>query len=80
MLLNRISVVVLAGLLLGAQFSAAEAANCNDAARQVVSSTGGELLSAFPAPDGSNACVVTVIVPASDGQPPRKITRKVPAN
>ncbi|AJY48341.1 hypothetical protein TM49_18550 [Martelella endophytica] len=55
------------------------AADCSGAAQKVVASTGGELLSALPSNDG-NGCVVTVIVPARDGNPPRKITRQVPAS
>ena len=80
MSLNRIYILALAGLMLGAHGVPVMAADCAAAARQVAASTGGDLLSAVPAPDGSNSCMVTVIVPANDGQPPRKITRRVPAS
>ncbi|WP_180897659.1 hypothetical protein [Martelella soudanensis] len=80
MSLKPIYILVLTGLLLGANGEAADAASCAAAARQVQSSTGGDLLSALPAPDDPNMCMVTVIVPASDGNPPRKITRRVPAS
>jgi len=76
---NAIISCVLAGLLLSATIVMAEAADCANAARRVVSSTGGELLSAVPSSDGT-ICTVTVIVMSNDGKPPRKITRQVPAN
>ncbi|MAM12362.1 MAG: hypothetical protein CML23_18320 [Rhizobiaceae bacterium] len=80
MSLKPIYILALAGMLLGANSGTAGAASCANAARQVAASTGGDLLSALPAPDDPNMCLVTVIVPASDGNPPRKITRRVPAS
>ncbi|WP_345900011.1 hypothetical protein [Martelella sp. UBA3392] len=80
MSLKPIYILVLTGMLLGGNSGAAGAASCANAARQVAASTGGDLLSALPAPDDPNMCLVTVIVPASDGTPPRKITRRVPAS
>ena len=80
MSLKPIYILVLTGMLLGGNSGAAGAASCANAARQVAASTGGDLLSALPAPDDPNMCLVTVIVPASDGPPPRKITRRVPAS
>lgn len=68
-----------AGLLLAAQTGGAIAADCAAAAAAVVRSTGGELLSAVPTKDGSS-CQVTVIIPANNGNMPRKITRTVPAS
>lgn len=80
MSLKPLYILALTSILLGANSEAAGAASCADAARQVAASTGGDLLSALPAPNDPNMCVVTVIVPASDGKPPRKITRRVPAS
>lgn len=51
------------------------AADCSDAARQVVAETGGELLSAQPR---NGVCVVTVLVPGKGNARPRKITVRVP--
>jgi hypothetical protein len=53
------------------------AADCSEAARQVVADTGGELLSAQPR---NGVCVVTVLVPGKDSGRPRKITVRVPIN
>ena len=80
MSLKPLYILVLTGLLLGGNSGTASAASCANAARQVAASTGGDLLSALPAPDDPNMCLVTVIVPASDGTPPRKITRRGPAS
>ncbi len=70
-------IVLAAGLLIAFQTGGAIAADCAAAASSVVRSTGGELLSAVPAQDGS--CQVTVIIPAKDGDMPRKVTQTVPA-
>lgn len=51
------------------------AADCSEAARQVVAETGGELLSAQPR---NGVCVVTVLVPGKGSARPRKITVRVP--
>ena len=51
------------------------AGDCSAAAQQVVSETGGELLSAQPTSDGQ--CVITVLVPGNGGRP-KKVTVKVP--
>ncbi|MBD9371536.1 hypothetical protein IB238_02630 [Rhizobium sp. ARZ01] len=51
------------------------AADCSEAARQVVADTGGELLSAQPR---NGVCVVTVLVPGKGNARPRKITVRVP--
>jgi hypothetical protein len=48
--------------------------NCQAAASQVVSETGGQLLSAQAS---GNSCVVTVLV-QRDGERPKKVTKKVP--
>ena len=50
------------------------AGDCSDAAAQVVSQTGGELLSAQPKGD---TCVVTVLVPGKGNARPRKMTVRV---
>ena len=49
--------------------------DCGAAASQVVSQTGGELLSAQPTDDGK--CVVTVLIPGNGGRP-KKVTVRVP--
>ncbi|WP_457582665.1 hypothetical protein [Ensifer canadensis] len=51
------------------------AGDCSAAAQQVVSETGGELLSAQPTSDGQ--CVITVLVPGNGGRP-KKVTVRVP--
>ena len=51
------------------------AGDCSAAAAQVVSQTGGELLSAQPKGD---VCVVTVLVPGKGNGRPRKVTVRVP--
>lgn len=51
------------------------AGDCSAAAEQVVSETGGELLSAQPKGD---TCVVTVLVPGKGNARPRKVTVRVP--
>lgn len=51
------------------------AADCSEAARQVVADTGGELLSAQPR---NGVCVVTVLVPGKGNARPRKVTVRVP--
>lgn len=50
------------------------AGDCSAAASQVVSETGGELLSAQPSGD---ECVVTVLV-QGNGDRPKKVTVRVP--
>ncbi|WP_106305017.1 hypothetical protein [Martelella mediterranea] len=75
---HGIQIVLASVLLFAGQVGPADAASCAAAAKAVVNSTGGELLSAVPAPDG-DGCLVTVIVPASNGNMPRKVTRRVPA-
>ena len=52
-------------------------ANCQAAAQQVVSQTGGQLLSVSPTGDGR--CAVTVLVPGKGNERPRKTTVTVPA-
>jgi hypothetical protein len=51
------------------------AGDCSAAAAQVVSDTGGELLSAQPRGD---TCVITVLVPGKGNERPRKVTVRVP--
>jgi hypothetical protein len=53
------------------------AGGCGAAARQVVSQTGGRLLSAQPGKNGK-VCVVTVLVPGKGNARPRKVTVRVP--
>lgn len=53
-------------------------ANCDAAARQVVASTGGQLLSVSPG--GNGQCQVTVLVPGNGDERPRKKTVTVPAS
>ncbi|MEA3535536.1 hypothetical protein [Rhizobium sp. CC-YZS058] len=49
--------------------------DCGMAAQQVVSETGGELLSVQPTGDGE--CVITVLIPGNGGRP-KKMTVRVP--
>ncbi|QLF69879.1 hypothetical protein FE840_010210 [Peteryoungia desertarenae] len=48
--------------------------DCNAIARQVAAEEGGDLLSVD---ESGGQCVVTVLVPASGGERPRKVTRRV---
>lgn len=52
--------------------------SCDGAARQVVASTGGQLLSVTPS--GNGTCQVTVLVPGQGDERPRKKTVTVPAS
>lgn len=55
------------------------AADCRQAARDTVSRTGGELLSAVPAmEDGNPVCRITVLVGKKAGERPKKVTVTVP--
>lgn len=49
-------------------------ADCGAIARQIAAEEGGDLLSVDEAGD---QCIVTVLVPASGGERPRKVTRRV---
>lgn len=51
------------------------AGDCSAAASQVVAETGGQLLSAVPQ---GGACVITVLIPGSGNERPRKVTVRVP--
>lgn len=51
------------------------AGDCSAAAAQVVSETGGQLLSAQPSGD---SCVITVLVQGNGTERPRKVRVKVP--
>lgn len=53
------------------------AEDCGDAAARVVAETGGQLLSAKPAPNGT-ACVITVLVQGKGSERPRRVRVKVP--
>lgn len=53
-------------------YTVAIASDCSDAVSQVVSETGGQLLSVEPSGDGQS-CVVTVLV-TGNGERPRKVT------
>lgn len=53
--------------------------DCSSSAQQVVSQTGGELLSAAPATqNGQTVCKITVLVKSSTGQRPKKLSVTVP--
>lgn len=77
--MHALQIVLATGLLIAFHTGGAFAADCAAAAAAVVKSTGGELLSAVPTQDG-DSCEVTVIIPAKDGNMPRKITQTVPAS
>lgn len=54
-------------------------ADCAAAANRVVAQTGGQLLSAEPGKSGGQAvCTVTVLVPGSGSERPRKVSMTVP--
>ncbi|MEQ8480006.1 MAG: hypothetical protein RIC18_05045 [Hoeflea sp.] len=55
------------------------AADCSGAAAQVVSQTGGQLLSAASRNQGGQTvCVITVLVPGNGSERPKKVTVSVP--
>ncbi|WP_299870602.1 hypothetical protein [uncultured Hoeflea sp.] len=55
------------------------AVDCSGAAAQVVSQTGGQLLSASAQSQGGQAvCVITVLVPGTGSERPKKVTISVP--
>ena len=53
------------------------AEDCGNAAERVVADTGGQLLSAQPAPNGK-ACIITVLVQGKGNERPRRVRVKVP--
>ncbi|MBC7279855.1 MAG: hypothetical protein H5U12_00145 [Hoeflea sp.] len=55
------------------------AVDCSGAASQVVGSTGGQLLSASAKTSGGQTvCEITVLVPGSGNERPKKVTVRVP--
>ena len=55
------------------------AADCSRAASQVVGQTGGQLLSASAkGSGGQTVCEITVLVPGSGNDRPKKVTVRVP--
>lgn len=53
--------------------------DCAQSAQQVISQTGGELLSATPSiQNGQSVCKITVLVKSSSGQRPKKLSVTVP--
>lgn len=55
------------------------AADCSGAAAQVVGQTGGQLLSAAAkSSGGQTVCEITVLVPGSGNDRPKKVTVRVP--
>ncbi|KGF68215.1 hypothetical protein LL06_17755 [Hoeflea sp. BAL378] len=55
------------------------AADCSGAAAQVVGQTGGQLLSASATSEGGQTvCEITVLVPGSGNERPKKVTVRVP--
>lgn len=55
------------------------AVDCSGAAAQVVSQTGGQLLSASAQNQGGQpVCVITVLVPSNGSDRPKKVTISVP--
>ncbi|WP_343217442.1 hypothetical protein [Hoeflea sp. YIM 152468] len=54
-------------------------ADCSGAANQVVSQTGGQLLSAAAQTKGGQVvCVITVLVPGKGNERPKKVSVSVP--
>ncbi len=80
MRMNTIMKTTLALAALGAMTAPGLAADCSGAASQVVSRTGGQLLSATPQnKGGKTVCVITVLVPGNGDARPKKVTVSVPA-
>ncbi|SJZ64759.1 hypothetical protein [Consotaella salsifontis] len=63
----------------GKPIRVAEGGNCSRAAAQAQAQTGGEVLSvASRQQGGRTVCVITLLVPSSDGGRPRKTTITIP--
>lgn len=61
--------------------SAAIAADCAEIGKRVANEQGGTLARAtLETQNGSNVCVVVVVIPARDGEKPRRVEVAVPAN
>lgn len=61
--------------------SAAYAVDCAEVGKRVASEQGGTLARAtLDTQNGGNTCVIIVLVPARDGEKPRRVEVAVPAN
>jgi hypothetical protein len=69
---------VIAGVVVAT--TPAAAANCYSVGQQVAAQNGGQLAKATPATrQGKSVCVIVVLIPAKDGQRPRRAEIVVPA-
>lgn len=79
----RSSIVHLLTFLVLAAGSAtsAHAADCASVGRAIAAQDGGTLqVATEQSQGGQTVCVVVYTVPGSNGQPPRRVERQVPAN
>lgn len=61
--------------------SAAYCADCTEVGKRVANEQGGTLARAtLDTQNGGNTCVIIVLVPARDGEKPRRVEIAVPAN
>ncbi|CAM1627066.1 unnamed protein product [Bartonella choladocola] len=60
--------------------TAAHAADCTEVGKRVASEQGGTLARATLDTQNGNTCVVIVLIPARDGEKPRRVEVAVPAN
>jgi hypothetical protein len=65
--------------LLGAQAGPSAAADCASIGRQMAAESGGKLIQASESNQGGRpVCVVMILLPAKDGQPPRRDRQVIP--
>lgn len=75
--LSRVAALGLLAGLLGAQPVAA--ADCASIGRQMAAESGGKLIQAAESNQGGRpVCVIMILLPARDGQPPRRDRQVIP--
>ena len=68
-------------LVAGSLAAPARAADCNTLGQAIAAQEGGTLqVATEQSRGGQTICVVVYTVPGSNGQPPRRVERQVPAN
>ncbi|WP_078040346.1 hypothetical protein [Bartonella apihabitans] len=63
-----------------AGITTAHAADCTEVGKRVATEQGGTLARATLDTQNGNTCVVIVLIPARDGEKPRRVEVAVPAN
>lgn len=79
--MKKIIYTLIALGLVNASVSSAMATDCNAIGQKIADEQGGQLSKATSVvQNGSNVCVVVVIVPGRNGEQPRRVEVAVPAN